>query len=85
MFYNYYYFHRSFWNEKELSVSSGALRKKIKFCALEKQKISKVSYLAAHMHMLYLLHIVPALLLWFEMWGARGEHISMLRTFWDLG
>ena len=28
---------------------------------------------------------VPPLVLWLEMWGARGENIKMLRKFWDLG
>ena len=50
-----YYFHRSFWYEKELSVASGTLSK------------------------------VPPLVLWFEMWGAKGENIRKLRMFWDLG
>ena len=29
--------------------------------------------------------IVPPLVLWFEMWGARDDNIRMLRKFCDLG
>ena len=50
----------------------------------ETEKKSKVAYLAAHMYICFTMSIVPPLVLWFEMWGARGDNIRMLRKFWDL-
>ena len=75
MFYNY--FHSSIWNEKELSVSSLTLGKKIKFSALEKQTkiIKSVLFGGTYVYMLHVLCIVPPLVLCY---GLRVQGVKIL-------